>query len=72
MLSGIIYVIRLGLQWRDAPMAYGPHKTLYNSFVRRSRMGVSVREGSPVTHGQLHRSAAPVSVCQGHGTFIVH
>jgi len=34
VLSGIIYVIRHGLQWRDAPPAYGPHKTLYNRFVR--------------------------------------
>jgi hypothetical protein len=34
VLSGIIYVIRNGLQWRDAPTAYGPHKTLYNRFVR--------------------------------------
>ena len=40
VLSGIIYVIRNGLQWRDAPAAYGPHKTLYNRFVRWSRMGV--------------------------------
>jgi len=28
VLSGIIYVIRHGLQWRDAPPAYRPHKTL--------------------------------------------
>ena len=40
VLSGIIYVIRHGLQWRDAPTTYGPHKTLYNRFVRWSRMGV--------------------------------
>ncbi len=33
VLSGIIYVIRHGLQWRDAPAAYGPHKTLYNRFI---------------------------------------
>jgi putative transposase len=33
-LSGIIYVIRHGLQWRDAPATYGPHKTLYNRFIR--------------------------------------
>lgn len=32
--SGIIRVIRNGLQWKDAPSAYGPHKTLYNRFVR--------------------------------------
>ena len=40
VLSGIVYVIRNGLQWKDAPKAYGPHKTLYNRFIRRSRPGV--------------------------------
>ncbi|WP_215747542.1 transposase, partial [Gluconobacter sp. P1C6_b] len=25
VLSGIVYVIRNGLQWKDAPKAYGPH-----------------------------------------------
>jgi transposase len=40
VISGIVYVIRKGLQWRGAPTAYGPHKTLYNRFVRWSRMGV--------------------------------
>ena len=33
VISGIIYVIRHGLQWKDAPRGYGPHKTLYNRFV---------------------------------------
>jgi transposase len=72
VLSGIIYVIRHGLQWRDAPVAYGPHKTLYNRFVRWSRMGVFDRifaalaaEGGPpsrlmidATHLKAHRTAA--------------
>jgi transposase len=72
VLSGIIYVIRHGLQWRDAPPAYGPHKTLYNRFVRWSRMGVFDRifaalaaEGGPpsqlmidATHLKAHRTAA--------------
>ena len=72
VLSGIIYVIRNGLQWRDAPTAYGPHKTLYNRFVRWSRMGVFDRifaalaaEGGPPerlmidsTHLKAHRTAA--------------
>ena len=40
ILSGIIYVIRHGLQWKDAPREYGPHKTLYNRFIRWSRLGV--------------------------------
>jgi len=40
VLSGIVYIIRNGLQWRDAPKAYGPHKTFYNCFIRWSRLGV--------------------------------
>ena len=43
VLSGIIFVNRNGLRWGDAPSAYGPHKTLYNRFVRWSRLGVFVR-----------------------------
>ena len=40
VISGIIFVIRNGLRWRDAPKEYGPHKTIYNRFVRWSRLGV--------------------------------
>ena len=40
VISGIVYVIRNGLQWKDAPIGYGPHKTLFNRFVRWSLMGV--------------------------------
>ncbi len=40
VISGIIHVIRYGLRWRDAPACYGPHKTLYNRFVRWSRAAV--------------------------------
>ena len=40
VVSGIVYVIRNGLQWKDAPEDYGPHKTLYNRFIRWSRLGV--------------------------------
>ena len=29
VISGIIYVIKNGLQWKDAPQEYGSHKTLY-------------------------------------------
>jgi len=34
VLSGIIFVNRNGLRWRDAPREYGPHKTLYNRWKR--------------------------------------
>jgi len=40
VLSGIIHVLKRGLQWRDAPAEYGPHKTLYNRFIRWSKMGI--------------------------------
>ena len=40
VISGIIHVIRNGLMWRDAPERYGPHKTLYNRFVRWATKGV--------------------------------
>jgi len=40
VISGIIHVIRNGLMWRDAPACYGPHKTLYNRFIRWSEAGV--------------------------------
>ncbi len=40
VVSGIIYVIRNGLQWKDAPRDHGPHKTLCNRFIRGSRLGV--------------------------------
>ena len=72
VISGIIYVIRNGLQWKDAPQGYGPHKTLYNRFVRWSRMGVfnrifaglAAEGGAPdqlmvdATHLKAHRTAA--------------
>jgi transposase len=34
VVSGILHVIRNGLCWRDAPTDSGPHKTLYNRFIR--------------------------------------
>ena len=72
VVSGIVFVIRNGLRWRDAPRDYGPHKTLYNLFIRWSRMGVFDRifanlagqAGPPerliidATHLKAHRTAA--------------
>ena len=72
VVSGIVFVIRNGLRWRDAPQEYGPHKTLYNRFIRWSRMGVFDRifaglagqSGKPerliidATHLKAHRTAA--------------
>ncbi|GBQ51655.1 transposase [Komagataeibacter sucrofermentans DSM 15973] len=39
VLSGITFVNRNGLRWRDAPREYGPHKTLYNRCKRWGAMG---------------------------------
>nr|WP_302054193.1 IS5 family transposase [Sphingomonas tagetis] len=43
VLSGIIFVNRNGLRWRDAPRDYGPHKTLYNRWKRWGEAGVFAR-----------------------------
>ena len=43
VLSGMIFIIRDGLRWRDAPAAHGPHKTLRNRFVRWSGKGILAR-----------------------------
>jgi transposase len=40
VISGIVHVLRSGCRWSDAPRAYGPHKTLYNRFVRWAVKGV--------------------------------
>jgi transposase len=72
VVSGIVYVIRNGLQCKDAPAGYGPHKTLCNRFIRWSRLGVFGRifagltGGRPrperimidATHLKAHRTAA--------------
>ncbi len=72
IISGIIFVIRNGLRWRDAPAGYGPHKTIYNRFIRWSRLGVfnrifaelAAKGGKPdqlmidATHLKAHRTAA--------------
>ena len=71
VISEIIFVLKNGLRWRDAPAEYGPHKTLYNRFIRWSRMGVfdkifshlAAAEGPPdilmidATHLKAHRTA---------------
>jgi putative transposase len=72
VISGIIFVIRNGLRWRDAPKDYGPHKTIYNRFIRWSRLGVFNRIFAELagkgpkperlmidaTHLKAHRTAA--------------
>lgn len=40
VLSGGIYVIRHGLPWLDAPVAYVSHNTLYIRLFRWNRLGL--------------------------------
>jgi putative transposase len=72
IVSAIVFVIKNGLRWRDAPPEYGPHKTIYNRFIRWSRLGVFnkifaalARRGRKpeqvmidATHLKAHRTAA--------------
>ena len=72
VISGIIFVLRNGLRWRDLPSDYGPPKTIYNRFVRWTRLGVfnrifaalAAEAGQPdkimidATHLKAHRTAA--------------
>lgn len=39
--SGIIFINRNGLRWRDAPREHGPPKTLYNRWKRWGDRGCS-------------------------------
>jgi transposase len=40
LVSGVVYVIKNGLKWKDAPNGYGAHTTLRNRFIRWTRLGV--------------------------------
>ena len=79
VLSGIVFVNRNGLRWRDAPSAYGPYKTLYNRRTRWGERGVFTRimEGLAAgsaepktvmidaTHLKAHRAASILRVKKG-------
>ncbi|RYE72779.1 MAG: IS5 family transposase [Oxalobacteraceae bacterium] len=79
VLSGIIFVNRNGLRWRDAPKDYGPAKTLYNRWKRWGAMGIFVRmmEGLAAagaepktvmidaTYLKAHRTASSLRVKKG-------
>lgn len=83
VLSGIIFVNRNGLRWRDAPKEYGPSKTLYNRWKRWGDKGIFLRmmEGLAVpqapecktimidaTYLKAHRTASSLRVKKGRGT----
>jgi transposase len=79
VLSGIIFINRNGLRWRDAPLEYGPPKTLYNRWPRWSRKGIFARifmelahKGDETdvlmidaTHLKAHRTASSLALKKG-------
>ena len=85
-MSAIIYVIKHGLMWRDAPKAYTLHKTIYNRFIPWSRLGVFNRifadlagkAGEPerimidTTHLKAHRTAASLLKGSSSQTYRAH
>ena len=66
IVRGLIFVVRNGLQWFNAPAEYEPPKTIYNRFIRWSRLGVfnkifaALAALGPATWADP--STAPVSV----------
>ena len=56
VISGIIYVIRNGLQWKDAPPGYGPHKTLYNRSCAGAGWACSPASSPPLPRPTASRS----------------
>ena len=58
VLSGIVFINRNGLRWRDAPKEYGPPKTLYNRWKRWGDKGVFAR----MMDGLASEAAVPKTV----------
>lgn len=79
VLSGVIFINRNGLRWRDAPREYGPAKTLYNRWKRWSDKGVflAMMDGLSAkgaerktimidaTYLKAHRTASSLGVKKG-------
>ncbi len=60
VLSGIIFINRNGLRWRDAPKEYGPHKTLYNRWKRWSDKGIFSRMMVGLAAGHHEKSSVMI------------
>ena len=79
VLSGIVFVNKNGLRWRDAPTAFGSHKTLYNRWRRwgeagmftRMMDGLAAKGAEPktvmidATYLKAHRTASSLRVTKG-------
>lgn len=79
VMSGIIFINRNGLRWRDAPTEYWPHKTLDSRSKRWSEKGILARmllelsdQGGgtdtlmiDATHLKTHRTASSLELKRG-------
>ena len=59
VISGIVHALKPGCRWKDTPVDYGPHKALYNRFVRWRKKGVRQAAFDALTAGC--RPASPRS-----------
>src|SRR3981081_1641008 len=72
VISGIVHVLKSGGRWIDAPDVYGPHKTLYNRFVRWAAKGVwvdifDIVASVPASQVLIDRSAVKEHRCASGG-----
>lgn len=72
IISEIIYVIKHGLQWKEAPRESVPYKVFYECFIRLTnpdifnnifaelfkQNGATIRLMVDATHSKIHRTAA--------------
>jgi transposase len=79
VLSGIIFINRNGLRWRDAPAEYGSPKTLYSRWKRWGEKGIFAQmlleladQGGETdtlmidaTHLKTHRTATSMRLKKG-------
>ncbi len=74
VISGIIHVLKSGGRSADPPEVYGPHKTLYNRFVRWAAKGIwtdvfhaLASAGSPPAELLIDSSAVKAHRCASGG-----
>lgn len=70
VLSGIIFINRNGLRWRDAPKEYGHHKTLYNRWKRWSDKGIfaQILAGLAAQHSEKRTVMIDATYLKAHRT----
>ena len=70
VLSGIIFINRNGLRWRDALKEYEPHKTLYSRRKRWSEKGIFARmmAGLAAEHGERKTVMIDATYLKAHRT----